>query len=183
MEAARRSAPAAFVISNSGPGVAPVVQDRFSLGNAARRVGCDPCEVDRLLHGYDIVAELLRRGASFTEAQTRLVALGFDGEPNPISFVAGDEREWALAGLILDHDPVPAMRSITVPLLALFGANDEVVPVEESVTAFRTHVHPELLSVAVLAEGDHRVQVGDPKRLADGYTGTVVHFIKDQAHP
>ncbi len=86
------------------------------------------------------------------------------------------------AGLILDHDPVPAMRSITVPLLAVFGADDEVVPVDKSVTAFRANVPSQLPSIAVLAGGDHRVQVGDPKHLADGYAGALVEFINDQTH-
>ena len=35
LEAARRTAHAAFVITNSGPGVAPAVQDRFALERAA----------------------------------------------------------------------------------------------------------------------------------------------------
>ena len=182
IEAASRGAPAAFVISNSGPGVTPAVQDRFSLGNVARRGGLNPGEVEQLFHEFDLAAQLLRSGASLTEARTRLAALGLDGELNPINFVADDEQEWTLAGLILDHDPVPAMRSITVPLLALFGAEDEVVPVDESVTAFQANIDPQLLTIAVLAGGDHRVQVGHPKQLADGYAETLVKFISDQAH-
>ncbi|MEO8698359.1 MAG: alpha/beta hydrolase [Acidimicrobiales bacterium] len=177
IEAASRGAPVAFVISNSGPGVTAGVQDRFSLGNVARRAGLKSSDVDELLHGFDVVVALLRSGASLAEARTRLGALGLDGEPSPISFLADDEREWNLAGLILEHDPVPAMRSIGVPLLALFGADDEVVPVDESVRSFRSNVHPQLLSIAVLAGGDHRVQGGNPKRLVDGYARTLVRFI------
>lgn len=71
------------------------------------------------------------------------------------------------------------MRGIAVPLLALFGADDEVVPVDDSVTAIRAHVDPHLLSIAVLSGGDHRVQVGQPKQLDPGYAGTLVRFISD----
>lgn len=112
IEAAGRSAPAMFVISKSGPGVSPAVQDRFSLGNAARRAGHTPDAIDWFVDGYDVVAGLLRRGASWTEARAQMDALGFDADHGPISFVAGDEGEWGLAARILDHDPRPATRFV-----------------------------------------------------------------------
>ena len=40
---------------------------------------------------------------------------------------------------------------------------------------------PELLTVAVLPGGDHRVQTGDPPRLVDGYAATLIGFILDAA--
>ena len=69
------------------------------------------------------------------------------------------------------------MRRIDVPVLALFGADDEVVPVAASVEVFRAEVRPDLLTVAVLPGGDHRVQAGDPRRLVDGYADVLVGFI------
>ena len=112
IEAAGRGAPAAFVISNSGPGVTPAVQDRFALGNVARRAGSAPDEVEQQLHGYDVVGRAccVRVPVSPRHANV-LVALGLDElNRDPINLFAGNEREWVLAGLILDHDPVPAMR-------------------------------------------------------------------------
>ena len=66
--------------------------------------------------------------SAFDSAQAQLKALGAD---DGAGFVAADGREWELARAILDHDPRPAMRRIEVPVLALFGADDEIVPVED----------------------------------------------------
>ena len=69
LEAARHTARAAFVITNSGPGVSPAVQDRFALERAAQRAGRDAASTERLLRGYDALADVLRRGASLDEAR------------------------------------------------------------------------------------------------------------------
>ncbi len=103
------------------------------------------------------------------------------GADDGAGFVAADGREWELARAILDHDPRPAMRRIEVPVLALFGADDEIVPVEDSVEVYRAEVRADLLTVAVLPGGDHRVQTGDPPRLVDGYAATLAGFVLDAA--
>ena len=124
------------------------------------------------------MAAMLRTGVGLDEARAQLVALGAD---DGVGFVAADRREWELARSILDHDPRPAMRRIDVPLLALFGSDDQIVPVDESVEVYRAEVRADLLTVAVLPGGDHRVQAGDPPRLVDGYAATLVGFILDAA--
>ena len=63
-------------------------------------------------------------------------------------------------------------------MLALFGADDEITPVAVSVEAFRAEVRPDLLTVAVLPGGDHRVQAGEPPRLVEGYGATLVGFVR-----
>ena len=150
------------------------------MGYAARTEGLTPGKVDVLLGAFDFVADLLRGEATFTEAQTRLAELEADAGPMALSFIAGDEEEWQLARKILDHDPRPAMRRIAVPTLVLFGADDEVVPVDASVNAFLEEIRPDLLTVAVLAGGNHRIQTGEPPRLVDDYADTLIHFISSQ---
>jgi uncharacterized protein len=178
VEAARRTTPAAFVITNSGPGVPPAVQDRFALERAAQCAGRDAASAARLLRGYDAVADLLRRGASLEDARTHMDALGLTGdELDPLARLAGDAAAWEAARRILDHDPQPGLRAAPLPLLALFGAADDIVPVSASVAAFLDCVDPSLLTVAVLAGGDHRLQHGDPPVLVDGYVDTLVRFI------
>ena len=167
-----------LVITNSGPGVSPAVQDRYALHQQLRREGRTPAQIATRLDAFDAMAGMLRHGVGFDSAQVQLVALGAD---DGAGFVAADGREWGLARAILDHDPRPAMRRIDVPVLALFGADDEIVPVEESVEVFRAEVRPERLTVAVLPGGDHRVQTGDPPRLVDGYAATLIGFILDAA--
>jgi pimeloyl-ACP methyl ester carboxylesterase len=44
-----------------------------------------------------------------------------------------DRREWSAA---MDHDPVPSLRALRVPALALYGSDDEWTPVDDSVAAW-----------------------------------------------
>ena len=89
-----------------------------------------------------------------------------------------DATQWELQRRLVDHDPRPALRRLTVPVLALFGADDEITPVAVSVEAFRAEVRADLLTVAVLAGGDHRVQAGEPRQLVEGYRATLVGFVR-----
>jgi len=59
-------------------------------------------------------------------------------------------------------------------LLALFGADDMVVPVEPSVSVFRDAVPSSLLTV--LPGGDHRIQTGIPLCLVEGYLEALSSF-------
>jgi fermentation-respiration switch protein FrsA (DUF1100 family) len=89
-----------------------------------------------------------------------------------------DEEVWSFLLRIFDYDPRAALERIRVPVLALLGADDPIVPVGASVTVYREAVQPELLSVAVLAGADHRMQTGDPPRLAEGYLETLTSLVR-----
>jgi fermentation-respiration switch protein FrsA (DUF1100 family) len=52
---------------------------------------------------------------------------------------------------IFDYDPRPAMERISVPTLALFGGDDAIVPVDESVAVYREAVRPDLLTLPTTA--------------------------------
>jgi pimeloyl-ACP methyl ester carboxylesterase len=184
IEAVRRRTAVEFVITSSGPGVPPAEQDRFALEQAARRAGRDPEAADRLLHAYDELADLLRRGASPTEGRARMDTLGVTGdELDPMAGLAGDADSWETVTRILDHDPRPGLAAIEVPLLAVFGAADDIVPVGPSVAAFLANVDPNLLTIAVLAGGNHRLQRGEPPALVEGYTDVLIRFIAARSRP
>jgi pimeloyl-ACP methyl ester carboxylesterase len=179
VDAAVRDARVAFVITNGGPGVSPAVQDRFALANAGRRAGRSPEGVERLLARFDLMVELARDGVSAADAAARLGPP--DGDELDAYGGTGDAAEWALHRRLIDHDPRPALRRLTVPVLALFGADDEITPVAISVEAFREAVRPDLLTIAVLPGGDHRVQAGEPRQLVDGYCSALVGFVRAAA--
>jgi pimeloyl-ACP methyl ester carboxylesterase len=77
----------------------------------------------------------------------------------------------------LDSPSRPAFERITVPVLALFGSDDPIVPVAESVEVYRAAVPADLLRIEVFPGADHRLQVGEPPRLAHGYLETVSAFV------
>jgi pimeloyl-ACP methyl ester carboxylesterase len=99
----------------------------------------------------------------------------------PVNFELADEADWELMRALVDYDPRPALEKIKVPVLALFGADDPIVPVEASVTVFREAVRPELLTIGVFPDADHRLMVGEPPRLAEGYLDTLAAFVRAAA--
>ncbi len=177
VEAAGRGAPAAFVITNSGPGVSPARQERYSL----RSKLTDGGEAEALA-AYDAVVAVIREGPTLAQGVERLEAAGVPYRELPgAEFMFEDEAIWGLSARIFAYDPAAALSRITAPFLAVFGAADQVTPPEESVAALRAAVRPELLQVEVFPEGDHRLHHGDPPRFVDGYLDRIASFVRSAA--
>jgi uncharacterized protein len=177
VEAAGRGAPVAFVITNSGPGVSPVQQERYSLAN---RVADD--RLPEALEVYDAVVAVLRERPPMAAGLEQLDAAGVRYSDLPgMEFVFEDEAVWDLAAAIFEFDPAPAQSALAVPMLAVFGEADKVTPPEESAAALRAAVRPELLQVEVFPDGDHRLMHGDPPRFVDGYLDRIAAFVQAAA--
>ena len=173
IEAAGRGVPVAFVITNSGPGVSPARQERYSLANklAESRRG-------EMLATYDAVVDVMRNCPTLAEGLEQLEAAHVPYRELPgLDFMFENEALWRLSAEIFGYDPAPALSRITAPVIALFGAADEVTPPEESVEAFRATVRPELLQIEVFPEGDHRLHHGEPPRFVDGYLDRIASFV------
>ena len=54
-------------------------------------------------------------------------------------------------------------------------------PVAESIEVFRAAVPPTRLTVEVFPGADHRVQVGEPPRLATGYVERILAFLESHS--
>ena len=177
VEAAGRGAPVAFVITNSGPGVSPARQERYSLtGKLA-----DGREAEALA-AYDAVVGVLRECPNLDQGVERLEAADVPYRELPgLEFMFEDEAIWRLSAKLMSYEPAPAYSRIAAPLLAIFGAADKVTPPEESVAALRAAVRPELLQVEVFPEGDHRLYHGDPPRFVDGYLDRIASFVREAA--
>lgn len=179
MEAASRSRELAFVVTNSGPGVTPLEQERYAHRTKLLRQGVPPAEIDEAMEPFELVADGLARGLSFEAMRTRIERAYPEDVRERLDLVLlpDDPALWPLILEINDFDPRPALERIRVPVLALFGAEDSIVPVEASVSVYREAVRTELLTVEVIAGGDHRVQTGDPPALADGYLERLTDFV------
>ena len=174
----------AFVVSNSGPGVTPAQQERYATLRGAQRDGLTRYETERLLADYDALGELLR-GVDAPGDVRRLISARL-GPPSRLRALARyasvpeDDREWTFMRRILDHDPAPALKRITCPLLALFGSNDELTPVAESMAIYRDARKGRAgLTVHVFPGADHRCQVGDPPWMAPRYFELLLGWIVD----
>ncbi|GAA3518005.1 alpha/beta hydrolase family protein [Actinocatenispora rupis] len=171
----------AWVVTNSGPGTTPAVQDRHALLTAVRRDGsATRAEVDAAAETYDRVMAVGRRGGSFAEACAVVEAAEV-----PAAFTDFwadvDERLWRFRARKQDHDPIPDVCRLRCPHLAVFGAADELVPVADSLALFgRAACRPgrdrrASLTVEVFPGADHRL--GTAAGLAPGYLDALARWI------
>jgi uncharacterized protein len=179
VEAASRDTSISFVVTNAGPGVSPARQERVATERLLIAKGATSAEIDTWLASFDELVGLMRSGAALVDVPGWTEGVGVPGpvERFDLPMFPDDPEFWDFAALIFDHDPRPALERIRVPVLVLFGEADAIVPVEESVAVYREAVHPDLLTVAVFPGASHRVLVGDPPRLADGYLETLSAFV------
>lgn len=179
VEAAGSSPDVSFVISGSGGSATPKQQERYATQLYMRRAGIAEEELDEVRRYYDDVVAMMRAGVSLEEARRRVLEGGFPQAFANLDLpvLPDDEARWKLTAALMDYDPRPALERVRVPTLAVFGGDDPITPVEESVAVFREAVRPELLQVEVFAGAGHRLEVGDPPQLADGYLETLSTFI------
>ena len=179
VEAASRCPDASFVISNSGPGVTPERQERYATQLYMERAGIAEEEIDEVRRYYDDIVAMMRAGKSLAEARRRVGEGAFPQAFATLELpvLPDEEGQWKLAAALMDYDPRPALERIRVPTLAVFGGDDPITPVEESVAVFREAVQPDLLRVEVFAGAGHRLEVGDPPRLVEGYLEALASFV------
>ena len=177
VEAAGRGAPVAFVITNSGGGVSPARQERYSLASKLTSG-----QEGKALAAYDDVVAVARECPTLAAGLAQLEAARVPyRDLRGLEFLFEDEAMWGLCAKIFDYDPAAALSRIDVPFLGLFGAADRVTPPEESAVALRAAVRPELLGIEVFPEGDHRLSHGDPPRFVDGYLDRIASFVREAA--
>ena len=170
LEVAAADPAVAFVVTNSGPGVTMALQERFATEAHMTAAGAPAEAVAGALATQDALIALVRAGADFETVQA---AAGDDGHG------PGDDAELELVRRWLDHDPRPALERLTCPLLAIFGEQDLVTPVEESIAVFRAARPGGAgdLEIATLPGCDHRLQSGEPPALHPAYDTTLGDWI------
>jgi pimeloyl-ACP methyl ester carboxylesterase len=72
------------------------------------------------------------------------------------------------------YDPQPVIQRVECPVLVIYGREEKVVPVDDSVAAF-AHLLP-AAQIVVLTGGDHRLQ-DEQGRFVSGYFETLRTFL------
>lgn len=171
LDAGSRRPGTAFLILNSGPGVPPWQQERYSARRALEMSEEADDSIGIGLAHYDLVVRLARARTPWSDVKDRKEELA--------PYLPDDEAAWHFWISILDFDPARAMSMTHLPMLTLWGEDDRLVPVDESIAVYKARVPPTRLVVEVFPDADHRIQVGNPPRLAPGYTETVLAFIEN----
>jgi uncharacterized protein len=142
--------PIAAVVTIAGPGVGMLAQEEYRLAHELPLEGFDERDVADavgLLRERARMADAGLEASAVHEAEAQWhhapwYARMAGNEPAEIGFVLRN----------LAYDPIPALAALPCPLLAIFGADDFAVPVEESVRVITE-------TLATVGHTDHRIVV------------------------
>ncbi|WP_158566477.1 alpha/beta hydrolase family protein [Micromonospora craterilacus] len=162
--AASADARIAAVVTVSGPGVSVRAQEEYRLRRQLAAEGFSSADIQQAVALQRDQVQRVQSGddpARVHAAQTRWHAAPWypllaGTTPQSIAFIAG----------IADYDPASALAALRCPLLAIFGADDLLVPVAASVRAISSTLkdarHADH-AIVVFPHADHNIRV---------YTGT-----------
>jgi pimeloyl-ACP methyl ester carboxylesterase len=162
--AASETSDVAFLVLISGPGMSPLEQNIFDKTN-------------RVL-AQDLTDEQAAQAREAVRATMTYLVTGEDREGAVAAWDAVKDEPWFTSTytgvpymdrevLLSDsrgvgfvehnaYDPAPALRNLHIPVLALYGRADRIVPVGESQVALRTSIAPDArLEIHVFDGANH----------------------------
>ena len=172
-----------FVCVQSAPGVSPLEQNLYDKGNRLRTRGLSDADVARATEYRRAFWGYLVTGEGYEEAARLRGELSREPWFTPENFPYPFERRetllrhprlqsWTIHSA---YEPRLTLERVRVPLLAVYGGDDSIVPVEESIARFRAAFAVsgnEHLTVKVFEGADHGVRVigaDGERRIAPGY--------------
>jgi hypothetical protein len=180
--AAREPRVAALVI-HSGTGLTPSEQDHVGMEQELRRDGADEEDVAQG-HAYlDALHAAARTGMPFA-AFDREVQAPARGTAGYGYFGEIDAAMWPffVRNAAEPFDPLATLRSVRCPVLAIFGGDDVLIPVERSVDLVWETVgvnNPDV-TVRVYPGASHRLLAGDPPAHPEGYLDAMSGWLRNR---
>lgn len=163
----------AAVVTVSGPGVGILAQEQYRLGHQLPAEGFTNTDVQQALallgeqvqriHAGEDPRRVHAAQARWHDAPWYPMLAGTT--PPSIAFLAG----------IADYDPASALAALSCPLLAIFGADDLLVPVEDSVRVITTTLkdaHHTDHQIVVFPHADHNIRIytgHGPTQISNGH--------------
>ena len=131
--AAARYGQIAFVVVGSAPGVTPNDQNDFAAQTALQRSGADTTDINRAMRLRRRVAGFQHTGVGSGELEGDLAAARSERWFRAADLPSGPVEKLGSRGVsVLDFDPLPAWSRVNVPVLAMWGAEDQLVPAAKS---------------------------------------------------
>jgi pimeloyl-ACP methyl ester carboxylesterase len=134
--ASARDETIAFLVLNSGPAVSVAEQERHRVENEMRRDGCSPAEVEAALRHatamFDAVAGRATVEAFFESSQHARNTRWADHVD--LAATLDEAREIVADWRAEEYDPTEDLRKTRIPVLALYGQEDVLVPPFENAT-------------------------------------------------
>lgn len=176
-----------FVVSISGPAVSPMEQNIHDKTNQCAASGATPEQVAAFERTIRLVWGYIATGDGEQPAQAAWDAVSeeawfkraYHGPPmmdrDPLLAHPSMTQYVAHA----TYDPMPVLERLQVPMLAIFGGADSIVPVDASIAnlrrAFGKSGNP-ALTVLRVEGADHGLRLGDG-RMAPGYPDEVAQWV------
>jgi len=179
-----------FVVSISGPGVSPLEQNIYDKTNQCAASGATAAQVAMFERTIRLVWTYLVTGEDQAEAKAlwdlvvdeEWFQRAYQGPPMMDRDRVLQDPRMTQYVAHSGYDPVPVLEILEVPMLAVFGERDTIVPVEASMEAMRQAFATGgggRLTIVVVPGGDHGLRVGGAG-LAKGYPDRVVEWVQQQ---
>ncbi len=174
--AASRSPDIAFVVAVSAPVVTADVQMLFSSTNHLRANGHSQAEIDQMVATRKAVDSYMR-GTGSREAAQQLIDAAKGTPWFKYTYMGERVRDRAVSGWRkeIENDPLRNLTAVKVPMLVLFGADDAVVPVADSMQRLKAiATRMPGMKVHVVAGADHSMHMSADQKvtLDPRYDGT-----------
>jgi uncharacterized protein len=184
---AAQSPDVAFIVAISAPGVTYANLNVFAVANRLRTRGFNDAEIAEAQQALRRLDEFMRKGEDAAGVQAMLQDAQqkrwFPPSTLPATLPTENERRTWLRWRDLDLDPVTYWERVRVPVMLLYGDQDDVVPVRESVdriTAALKKAGNDRLTVKVFADADHELTIAaDRTNLVPGYLDTVNQWMRE----
>jgi pimeloyl-ACP methyl ester carboxylesterase len=177
--AARQAEELAFIVLVAGPAVSVAQQNVDNAAYSLRAQGLSEDEVQEAVAHVERFNQLWRTGEGWEALRqsatagrhTRWAAYAWPGPdqpPSPEEIGSADH----------DRDPVMILEQVQCPILALFGGQDTVVPVESNLAPMQRALSATgtlANAIVVFPRANHLFLVGDP----DGRLTHCTHFIPE----
>jgi uncharacterized protein len=158
--AAVRSADVAFVVVEAAPTLTPLEHERLRVYSQLRADGFERQDVARALALLDLKFSVARSGEGWERLLAEMARAKTESWIEYINPPASLESLRWYWDHVLSYDPIPALTSLRVPMLVLYGDLDTIVP---------PRVHRQRMEEAVRAAGGANVTIREFARANHGF--------------
>jgi len=130
--AASRSPAVSFLILEAAPGVTPAEHERMRVESQMRADGRSAADIRRALSFMDRKFEVARTGDGWHDIEELMAEGAREGWLHYTNPPASLENLRWNGTHVFPYDPTPALAALRVPVLALYGSLDRIVPPEAS---------------------------------------------------
>jgi pimeloyl-ACP methyl ester carboxylesterase len=178
----------ACVVAISGAGVSPLEQNIYDKTNQCAATGATTEQVEAFERTVRLVWTYLVTGSNRAAAEEAWASVAdenwfqraYHGPPMMDRDLVLQDPRMTQYVAHSSYDPLPILETLEVPMLAVFGDADTVVPVDASIVAMKKAFNRPngKLTVKVVPGANHGLRVGDTG-LAEGYPEVVVEWVRD----